>query len=107
MKVNMKMKKMIVSALVVAVGFGACADDVGVTVNGTVPISLLRASAGEFLVGNLSPAEASALRVENGEVHLTVEVDESADLKTWKPVKTLDLAVPVEGEKGFYMLKSK
>ena len=32
-----------------------------VMVNGTVPISLLRASAAEFLVGNLSPAEASAL----------------------------------------------
>ena len=38
---------------------------------------------------------------------VTVEVDASTDLKTWKPVKTVDLAVPVEGEKGFYILKSK
>ena len=76
-------------------------------VNGTVPISLLRASAGEFLVGNLSPAEASALKIENGEVKLTVVVDESADLQTWTPAKTVDLTVPVKDEKGFYILRSK
>lgn len=31
----------------------------------------------------------------------------SADLKTWKPAKTVNLDVPVEGGKGFYLLKSK
>ena len=77
------------------------------TVNGTVPVSLLRASAGDFIVGNLAPAEASALKIENGEVKLTVEVDASTDLKTWTPAKTVDVTVPVEGEKGFYILKSK
>ena len=77
------------------------------TVNGTVPISLLRAAAGDFVLGNLSPAEASALRIENGEVRLTVEVDASADLKIWKPATTVEIDVPVEGEKGYYILKSK
>ena len=31
----------------------------------------------------------------------------SADLKTRKPAKTVNLDVPVEGGKGFYLLKSK
>ena len=56
---------------------------------------------------SLAPAEASALKIENGEVRLTVEVDASTDLKTWKPATTVDVTVPVEGEKGFYILKSK
>lgn len=76
-------------------------------VNGTVSISLLRASVGDFLVDSLAPAEASALKIENGEVKMTVEVDESSDLKTWKHAKTVDLAVPVKGEKGYYILKPK
>ena len=54
-----------------------------------------------------APAEASALKIENGEVRLTVEVDASADLKTWKPATTVEIDVPVEGEKGYYILKSK
>ena len=54
-----------------------------------------------------APAEASALKIENGEVKLTVEVDASTDLKTWTPAKTADVTVPVEGEKGFYILRSK
>lgn len=54
-----------------------------------------------------APAEASALKIENGEVRLTVEVDASADLKTWKPATTVEIDVPVEGEKGFYILRSK
>ena len=54
-----------------------------------------------------APAEASALKIENGEVKLTVEVDASADLKTWKPATTVEIDVPVEGEKGYYILKSK
>lgn len=62
---------------------------------------------GDFIVGNIAPAEASALRIENGEVKMTVEVDESTDLKVWKPAKKVDLVDPVEGEKGFYILKSK
>ena len=62
---------------------------------------------GDFIVGNLAPAEASALAIENGEVRLTVEVDASADLKTWKPATTVEIDVPVEGEKGYYILKSK
>ena len=77
------------------------------TVNGAVPISLLRAAAGDFIVGNLAPAEASALKIENGEVKLTVEVDASADLQTWKPATTVNVTVPVEGEKGFYVLKTR
>ena len=76
-------------------------------VNGTVSISLLRASVGDFLADSLAPAEASALKIENGEVKMTVEVDESTDLKTWKNAKTVDLAVPVKGEKGYYILKQK
>ena len=55
-----------------------------------------------------APAEASALKIENGgQVKLTVEVDASADLKTWKPATTVEIDVPVEGEKGFYILRSK
>lgn len=40
-------------------------------------------------------------------IKMTVEVDESTDLKTWKHAKTVDLAVPVKGEKGYYILKPK
>ena len=54
-----------------------------------------------------APAEASALKIENGEVKLTVEVDASTDLKTRKSATTVEIDVPVEGEKGFYILKSK
>ena len=54
-----------------------------------------------------APDEASALKIENGQVKLTVEVDASTDLKTWTPAKTVDVTVPVEGEKGYYILKSK
>ena len=67
------------SALI-AVGCGAFAADVGVKVNMTFA---------------------------NGQVKMTVEVDESTDLKVWKPAKKVDLVDPVEGEKGFYILKSK
>lgn len=54
-----------------------------------------------------APAEASALKIENGQVKLTVEVDASTDLKTWEPATTVEIDVPVEGEKGFYILRSK
>ena len=77
------------------------------TLNGTVPISLLRAAAGDFIVGSIAPAEASALAIEGGQVRLTVEVDASTDLETWKRAWTDEISVPVEGEKGFYILKSK
>ena len=40
-------------------------------------------------------------------IKMTVEVDESSDLKTWKRAKTVDLAVPVKGEKGYDILKPK
>ena len=40
-------------------------------------------------------------------IKITVEVDESSDLKTWKHAKTVDLAVPVKGEKGYYILNPK
>ena len=52
-------------------------------------------------------AAAMALAIENGQVRLTVEVDASTDLKNWKPAKTVEISVPVEGEKGFYILKSE
>lgn len=77
------------------------------TVNGTVPVSLFRAAAGDFIVGNIAPAEASALAIENGQVRLTVEVDASKDLQNWTPAKTVEISVPVEGAKGFYILKTK
>ena len=67
----------------------------------------LRAAAGDFIVGSIAPAEATALAIENGEVKLTVEVDASTDLKAWQPAKTVEITVPVEGEKGFYILKTK
>lgn len=59
------------------------------------------------LSGEVAPAEATALKVVDGEVKLTVEIDESTDLKNWKEAKTVEIAVPVEGEKGFYILKTK
>ena len=52
------------------------------TLNGTVPVSLLRAAAGDFIVGGIAPAEASAIKIEDGQVNLTVEVDASTDLQT-------------------------
>lgn len=72
-----------------------------------VPVVVNQTAAGDFIVGNLAPAEATALKIENGQVRLTVEVDASTDLKNWKPAKTVEIDVPVEGEKGFYILKSK
>ena len=69
--------------------------------------SQVPSSTFDFIVGNLAPAEASALAIENGEVKQTVVVDASTDLKTWESAKTVEIAVPVEGEKGFYILKSK
>lgn len=77
------------------------------TVNGAVPVSLIRQFSGDFLVGEVAPAEATALEIDGGQVKLTVEVDASADLKTWTPAKTVEISVPVEGEKGFYILKTK
>ena len=77
------------------------------TVNGAVPVSLIRQFSGDFLVGEVAPAEATALEIDGGQVKLTVEVDASTDLKTWKSAKMVDISVPVEGEKGFYLLKTK
>lgn len=85
--------------------FAGFADNA--TVNGADPVALMRQAAGDILVGGLAPAEAKALEIDGGRVRLTVEVESSADLKTWKSAKMVDISVPVEGEKGFYILKSK
>lgn len=70
-------------------------------------IATCGAAAGDFIVGGIAPAEASAIKIEDGQVNLTVEVDASTDLQTWKPATTVNITVPVEGEKGLYILKSK
>ena len=51
--------------------------------------------------------EASAIKIENGQVRLTVEVDASTDLQKWTPAKTVEISVPVEDEKGFYIFTTR
>ena len=89
------------------------------TVNGAVPVSLIRQFSGDFLVGEVAPAEATALEIDGGHIRVKVGVAActSLDEQAWSKVeidgveKASDgeavLSVPVKGKQGFYRLRSK
>ena len=48
--------------------------------------------SGWYVVTN--EVSRDTIKVENGEVKLTVEVEKSTDLQTWEPAETVEITVP-------------
>lgn len=113
------MKKTFVSVGVVFAAVWAAMA--GVSTGGTVTVGLLYRLAESAVLGGLVPAEATAIEMKDGKVNLSVVVRSGTDLSkkgAWDaseievgPLasdgKGVTLALPVAGERGFYLLESK